>query len=422
MKSDITRREFVETLLLGGAVLTLAACSKAPPPARAAPLGPNIVVFLADDLGHECLASYGGTSYSTPRLEELARGGMRFERCFAMPMCHPSRIALLTGRYPFRTHARWGTLPESEVTFGHVLENAGYATALAGKWQMALLRNDPNHVAKAGFQTSSTWGWHEGAVYQNAVIYVDGVVRPDLAERYSPDVHTDFLIDFMAKPRGGPFLAYYPMNLPHLSAVAADDATLPRYPELVAELDRQVGRVLDALDGLGKRRDTLVLFTADNGTPSGVVSKLGEREIAGGKSQLSDAGTHVPLLASWPGVVPAGAVCPDLVDVSDFMPTLAEIAGAALPAGVELDGRSFAPQLRGRPGQPRAWVYCGWARRSFLRDDAWKLINSGELYDMTRDPDERRPIGPGQDTPESAAARAQLEAYARAYFPKGRLP
>ena len=138
----------------------------------------------------------------------------------------------------------------------------------------------------------------------------------------------------------------------------------------MAELDRQVGRVLDALESLGKRRDTLVLFLADNGTPGGVVSKLGEREIAGGKSQLSDAGTHVPLLASWPGVVPAGAVCPDLIDVSDFLPTLAEIAGAPLPAGVELDGRSFAPQLRGRPGRPREWVYCGWAGRSFLRGDA----------------------------------------------------
>src|SRR5262245_44470335 len=153
MKSDITRREFVETLLAGGVVLGLAACAKAPPPARAASRGPNIVLFLADDLGRECLGSYGGTSYATPRLDELARGGMRFERCFAMPKCHPSRVALLTGRYPFRANARWGTLPASEVTFGHVLAAAGYATALSGKWQMALLRRDPNHVAAAGFQT-----------------------------------------------------------------------------------------------------------------------------------------------------------------------------------------------------------------------------------------------------------------------------
>ena len=422
MKSDITRREFVETLLVGGAMLGLAACSKAPAPARAAAGGPNVLLILADDLGRECLGSYGGTSYATPRLDALAAGGMRFERCFAMPMCHPSRIALLTGRYPFRTHARWGTLPESEITFGHVLEHAGYATALAGKWQMTLLRKDPDHVAKSGFQTSSCWGWHEGAVYRNAVIYVNGVVRPDLAERYSPDVHTDFLIDFMAQPRSGPFLAYYPMNLPHLSVVSADDATLPKYPELVAEMDRQVGRVLDALESQGHTRDTLVLFLADNGTPGGVVSKLGGRAIAGGKSQLSDAGTHVPLLASWPGVVPAGAVCPDLVDVSDFLPTLAEMTGAELPAGVELDGRSFAAQLRGRPSHPRDWIYFGWSGRSFLRDERWKLLNSGELYDMVQDPDEMQPIGVGQDTADSAGARARLEAYVRAYFPKGRLP
>src|SRR5882672_6461838 len=111
-------------------MLTLAACSKAPRHARAETYGPNIVLFLADDLGRECLASYGGTSYRTPRLDALAAEGMRFERCFAMPKCHPSRVALLTGRYPFRTNAHWGTLPESEVTFGHVLEQAGYATAL----------------------------------------------------------------------------------------------------------------------------------------------------------------------------------------------------------------------------------------------------------------------------------------------------
>ena len=426
MKSDITRREFVETLLVGGAVLGLAACGKAPARAHAAaPAGPNVVLFLADDLGRECLGSYGGSSYATPHLDALAAGGVRFERCFAMPKCHPSRVTLMTGRYPFRANARWGTLPESEVTFGHVLERAGYATALSGKWQMALLKKDPDHVRKAGFQTSCCWGWHEGARYWKPVLWIDGVERKDLAEQYGPDVHTDFLIEFMAKPRREPFLAYYPMTLPHLSNAGADgapDAKLATYPELVAEMDRQVGRVLEALDSLGRTRDTLVLFLADNGTPGGVVSKLGDREIAGGKAQFSDAGTHVPLLASWPGVVPAGVTCPDLIDVSDFLPTLAALCGAELPAGVTLDGRSFAPQLRGRPGVPREWVYCGWAGRSFLRDDAWKLTNTGELYDMARDPDEIRPIGVGQDTAESTAARAQLEAYARAYFPKGRLP
>jgi arylsulfatase A len=165
-----------------------------------------------------------------------------------------------------------------------------------------------------------------------------------------------------------------------------------------------------------------VLFLADNGSPRSVTSELAGRRIPGGKASLRDTGTHVPLLASRPGVVPAG-VCPDLVDVSDFLPTLAALAGAAPPEGVTLDGRSFAPQLRGEPGQPREWVYGGDHRgQSFLRDRRWKLTNGGALYDVERDPDEVAAIGRGEDTPESAAARARLEGYARAYFPGGALP
>jgi arylsulfatase A len=238
-------------------------------------------------------------------------------------------------------------------------------------------------------------------------------------------VHTEFLIDFMAREREGPFLAYYPMTLPHLSSAGADGAPGAKrasYPELVEEMDRQVGRTLDALAGLGLARSTVVLFVADNGAPRGITSELAGRRIPGGKATLTDAGTHVPLLASGPGIA-AGGVCPDLVDVSDFLPTLAALADAELPAGLTLDGRSFAPQLRGEPGQPRDWVYGGDHRgRSFLRDRRWKLTNSGALYDVERDPDELAAIEAGRDTPDSAAARARLEGYVRAYFGSETLP
>jgi arylsulfatase A len=182
-----------------------------------------------------------------------------------------------------------------------------------------------------------------------------------------------------------------------------------------------VGRTLDALDALGLAERTLVLFSADNGTPRGVSSVLGRRRIDGGKSLATDAGTHVPLLARRPGVVTAG-VCGDLVDLSDFLPTLAELAGAALPGGAELDGRSFAPRLRGVPGRPRAWVYSGHRGRSFLREERWKLRRDGALHDLAHDPDEVAPIAPEGDTPESAAARARLRTHVRAYFPGGELP
>jgi arylsulfatase A len=411
----LTRRE-----LLAGAA-ALAACARRPASTPPRASGPSFLLFLADDLGRECLGSYGGASYATPRLDALARGGLRFERCFAMPQCHPSRTTLLTGRYPFRANARWGTLPAGEATFAQALARAGYATAVAGKWQLARLADAPDHPARAGFQTSCCWGWNEGPRYFEPVIWQDGRRRDDVRGRYGPDVHTDFLIEFMARRRREPFLAYYPLTLPHLSSDGADAARPASYAELVGELDRQVGRTLDALDSLGLAARTLVLFSADNGSPRSVTSLLAGRPVRGGKSLATDAGTHVPLLARWPGVTPAG-VSGDLVDLSDFFPTLAELAGAELPAGVPLDGRSFAPQLRGESGRPRAWVYSGHRGGSFLRDERWKLRRDGALHDLAHDPDETAPLLPGADTPESAAARARLAAHVRAYFPDGELP
>jgi arylsulfatase A len=411
-QSGWTRRELLEKLGLAAASLALTRCATPAPQARAAAAPrPNLVLILADDLGRECLGSYGGTSYPTPALDRLAAEGMRFERCFAMPKCHPSRVTLLTGRYPFRTNSKWGTIPDSERTFGHVLSEAGYATALSGKWQMAKLSKRPDHVAEMGFQTSATWGWREGPLYLRPLIFVDGERRQDLDARFGPDVHTDFLIDFIAQPRSEPFLAYFPMTLVHYSDRAGDAFPPDRrsaYPEMMAELDLQVGRLLDALDRLGHREDTLVLFTADNGTPQNVVSRMGEREVRGGKALLTDAGTHVPLIARWPGVVPAGTTCSDLIDLSDFLPTLAELGGAEPPAGIALDGRSFAPQLLGRPAAKREWVCGSFEGRSYLRGERWKLYTTGELFDLDADPDEHAPIAAGDETAEAAAARATL--------------
>jgi arylsulfatase A len=422
VQSRISRREFVA----GAAALALAGCVRSPPATRGAPApaGPSFLIFLADDLGRECLGCYGGTSYPTPRLDALARAGLRFAHCFSMPQCHPTRVTLLTGRYPFRTQARWGTFPDAELTFAQLLADAGWATAVSGKWQLALLKEQPDHPARAGFQTSCCWGWREGARYWQPLIWQDGRRRDDLRDRYGPDVHTDFLIEFMARQRERPFLAYYPMTLPHLSSAGADGAPgapLATYPELVAEMDRQVGRTLDALERLGLAQRTFVFFLADNGTPRGIVSELAGRTIHGGKASATDAGTHVPLLVSGPGVV-RGGVCDDLVDVSDLLPTLAALAGVALPGDLALDGRSFAPQLRGERGRPREWVYAGYRGRSFLRDRRWKLTRSGDLYDVESDPEESAPIPPAAGAPEAAAARARLEAWARAYFPGSRLP
>lgn len=423
--------------LIGGTALALAAivlsgiCAGW---AGAAEVRPNVVFILADDLGCETLGCYGGTSYNTPHVDRLAATGMRFRHCYSMPVCHPTRVAILTGRYPFRMGTPgWGTFPKSEEkrTFAHVMKRAGYATAVAGKWQLILLGRNPRHPQQLGFDESSLFGWHEGPRYYAPYVWQNGKLREGLEDRYGPDVYCEFLIDFMTRNRDKPFVAYYSMALCH--DVTDDlDAPVPfgphgrydSYTEMVEAMDARVGRLVDALDRLGLREKTLILFTGDNGTPKSyiatavdgklvrgaIVSMLGDVEVRGGKGELTDAGTRVPLVANWPGTTPAGQVVDDLVDFSDFLPTFAELGGAPLPEGVTLDGRSFAPRLRGEAAEGRRWAYSGLRGKYWVRTQRWKLYGDGRLVDVENDPREKKPVAEDAQSAEAAAARRELRA------------
>jgi arylsulfatase A-like enzyme len=393
---------------------------------------PNIVIILADDLGAECLSSYGGTSYRTPHLDALARSGVRFESACATPLCSPSRVQLMTGRYGFRTG--WtrligrdtpAFLDPGERTFGHVLKAAGYATALAGKWQLANFRERPDHVKECGFDEYCAWTWvidgKKPSRYWDPAIWQDGKLREDTAGRHGEDVFADFLIDFMRRNRSRPFLAYYPMVLVHApydptpaQADAAADAGRRRasrenFPAMVEYMDATVGRIVRAVEDLGLLEDTLIIFTADNGTPRDITSRVGPLEVRGGKGQVTHTGTHVPFIASWKGVTPPGRVVPDAIDLSDILPTIAEVARAPLPAGVAIDGRSFVPQLRGERGSPREWVYSQLGEARFARDRRWILHGDGRLHDLEADPLERNDLAASAD-PAAAAARRRLRA------------
>jgi arylsulfatase A len=397
---------------------------------------PNIVLIMADDVGSEVLGCYGGTSYNTPRIDSLADAGTRFANCFSMPVCHPSRQTIMTGQYPFRHPCDWGSWPEGVTTFAQMLKQTGYATAVAGKWQLTLLKDDPTHPKKLGFDESAVFGWHEGPRYHNPMIYRNGDVwkekqKPDL---YGPDLYTDFLIDFMTRNKERPFFAYYPMTLCH--EISNDFEPVPppgpdgryrSFAEMVDDMDHAVGRILDAIDRLNLQERTVILFTTDNGSPvkylieieySGgnairhhkpVVSMLKDKAVAGGKGRLTDAGTHVPLLVRWPGVTPTGRVCNDLIDFSDFLPTLADLAETSLPNDAALDGRSFAPQLKGFSGDSRPWVFCEHKGKRWVRTDRWKLYEDGRLFDMQNDSEERAPIEPEAGPQDAALAREYLE-------------
>ena len=401
--------------------------------AHAADAPPNIVLFLADDVGCETLGCYGGESYDTPALDRLATGGSRYRHCYSLPTCHPTRIALLTGRYPFRLgNPQWGTFPQGaeSKTVAQLLKQAGYATAIAGKWQLALLENNPTHPHRLGFEGYCLFGWHEGPRYYQPRIWQNGRLRDDVKSRYGPDVYTEFLIDFIQRHRDEPFFAFYSMALCH--DVTNDLAGPPpfgpngrwqTYAEMIETMDRQVQHIVAALDRLNLREKTIVIFTADNGTPVRSITdfKEGQYErtpvtsmrrgesVPGGKGALTDAGTRVPLIVNWPPHVAPGRVCDDLVDMSDFLPTLAALAGAEVPGSWSIDGRSFVPSILDRPGPRRTWAFAERGSQRFVRTQDWKLYGDGRLLDMRAGAAETSPIAPNSADDDARDARKLLQ-------------
>lgn len=420
--------------------------------AMAAPSGrPNIVLILADDLGYECLGCNGGTSYRTPQLDALAQSGVRFTNAHAMPLCAPTRLQLMTGQYNFRNFEAFGILNPKEKTFGHLMKAAGYATAIAGKWQ--LYSYDPKEysaewrgkgmLAKdSGFDEYCVWhGGHtedKGSRYADPVVLENGELRKHTGA-YGEDIFTDFLIRFLKKSKREPFFLYYPMAVTHDPFQPTPDSaewksggrakTDPKFfKDMVEYMDRSVGRLVSALDELGLRENTLILFYSDNGTHQSLESKMGGKVIRGGKGLTTDAGTHVPLIANWKGATPAGRVVEDLIDSTDFIPTMAEAAGTKPGKEFTIDGRSFLPQLRGAKGNPREWLYChydprpGWDKdkfslKIFARDKKYKLYSTGEFFDVPADPLEKNPLR--ELSGEAAAAKTRLQRVIDSY-PKQR--
>ncbi len=369
---------------------------------------PNILLIMADDLGYETVGYGGGTSYRTPHLDDLARTGIWFENYHTSPVCSPSRVSMLTGRYAHQVTTRWAHLPDDAITFGSVLKAAGYKTALAGKWQLGRLERNPFQIREMGFDVNAAWGYGEGPRYWAPLIYRNGTPLTFDANIYGPDIFSEFLIDFMATNKTGPFLAFYPMCLVHDPKEwepRGPDGRWKTYKERVEYLDKIVGKLVSSLDELGIRENTLILFTSDNGSPRKIISSVGNRAVRGGKGSLEDAGTRVPLIANWQGTTSPGTKNRELLHVADFMPTLIELAGAKRP-DVKLDGTSFAPLLFGQEGVSRTWIYMQWRDSAWVRTKYWKLYEDGRLFDMFNDPYEESPID--KETTASAAARSEL--------------
>ncbi len=382
------------------------------------PEPPNIIFIFADDIGISGFGCTGG-AYRTPRIDALASEGLRFEYCFSAPLCGPSRAQVLTGRYGFRTgvvnnNTGGKMTPKGETIIAKILKQAGYATAVAGKWRQLEYLTTPEEAAAWGFDEFMVWYDKKGGErYWDPHYNHNGKPLAEAKGKYGPDLLHDFVVDFAARHKDKPFFVYYPTPLVHGPILRTPDSAPDARKDLLADniayLDKLVGRLVDELDRLGLREKTAVVFTGDNGSPSGHLT-VGGRKIEGKKGSTKEGGSRVPLIVNWKGTTPAGVVSKDLVDFSDFLPTFAELAGAPLPAGITIDGRSFAPQVKGQPGKPREWVYAQVGQERYVRDARWKLYGDGTLCDMKDAPWAEAGVAKGSEPEDAAAARNRLQA------------
>jgi arylsulfatase A len=383
---------------------------------RAAERRPNIILILSDDVGLGDI-HYSGGPFKTPNIDALANSGTKFTYCYATPLCGPSRCELLTGRYPFRTglnsnQSRMAVSPKSETMIPTVLKKAGYVTGSVGKWGQIQLG-------------PGEWGFDEYLVFPGSgrywrdqtTFYTENGKKVDLPEgKYLPDIMHKFAVDFIDRHKDKPFFLYYPMSHMHGPIVRTPTSSKGEdkdqlYTDNVEYMDMLVGKLMKELDRQHLRDNTVVMFTGDNGTAVFGAEKatVDGKSISGRKATMLEGGSRVPLAVSWPGHTPAGKTNNDLTDFSDFFATVAELAGAKLPKDVKLDSHSFAPQIEGKKGSPREWVYVELNGKSYVRDAKYKLTAGGEMFDLSEAPFKEIPVAKDTKNSDAVAARTALQ-------------
>ena len=376
---------------------------------------PNIILIMADDMGYEALSSNGSESCKSPNLDKLAEQGVRFTNCFSNPICTPSRAKIMTGQYNVRNYVKFGMLDRGQTTFAHQLKDAGYATCIAGKWQLGNQPGSPQHF---GFEKSCLWqhtrsgrsnenGKRIDRRFVNPMLEFNGKEKDYTNGEYGPKVCTDFICDFIEENKKNPFLVYFPMILTHCpfdptpdssdwdpkrlgSTSYKGDKNDPQrhFRDMVAYADKMVGQIVKQLEKSGVRDNTVLIFTGDNGTDKPIVTPWNGTEVVGGKGSMSDNGTRVPLIVNWPaGIKKPGRITDELVEFTDMMPTLCEISGASLPKNHPTDGASILPILTNKKNvRQKDWIYIWYRDQVMVRNKKYSLLtkHNGSNAKLTR--------------------------------------
>ncbi len=441
-------RNVYVALTLLGAICGTVRCAVAKPPA--APMKPNIILIVADDLGYGDLGCYGQQKIRTPHIDRLAAEGVRFTRFYSgSPVCAPSRCVLMTGRHPGHAYIRNNAerakgeegqppIPSSELTIAEMLKSARYTTAAMGKWGLGYPGSEGDPLNQ-GFD--HFYGYN---CQRHAHNYYPTYLRSDrdktplegntagiTGKQYAPDLIQQEALRFIRENKDRPFFLYYPTIIPHLALQVPEDSLAqylgkwdekpydgkgesyqphptPRaaYAAMISRLDRYVGQIMVLLKELGLDENTVVLFTSDNG-PTHLPRQVdvGFFNSAGGlrglKGSVYEGGIRVPLIARWPGKIAPGSASDHVAAFHDVMPTLAMLAGQTKPS--QADGLSFLPTLLGH-GQKQEkhrflmWDFTGYGGQLAVRLGDWKAVKQNgvknpdaawELYNLAGDPAER---------------------------------
>jgi arylsulfatase A len=383
----MSRRFFLFCIFTASLVVTLSGQPKSLP---------NIVIVFADDLGYADIEGYGAT-YSTPHLKQLQQEGMRFTSFYSQPSCSPSRASLMTGAYPQRVGFPYVVGPEGpawtannyfvglnpdETTLAELLKSKGYATACVGKWHLGHYKEHlPTHHGfdeYLGIPYSNDMWPANGPYPELPMVEGDQVIETNPDQTQLVKRYTHRAIDIIKKHKTQPFFLYLAHNMPHVPIFASDafkdKSGKGLYVDVIQEVDWSVGEVMKALKDSGVDKNTILIFTSDNGpwlvygNHGGSAGKLKE-----GKGTTFEGGTRVPFIVRWPGHIKAGSVSDVPASLFDLLPTFAEITQAALPHNV-VDGRSMLPLFTGSKKEIREaqYFYVGNDIQA-VRRGKWKL-------------------------------------------------
>jgi len=421
--TDYTRRSFLKILGAGMASLAIPGVVRA---GQKAGGKPNFVIIFTDDQGYQDVGCFGSPSIRTPNLDRMAAEGMRFTDFYsAASVCSPSRAALLTGCYPPRVGITKVLFPSDNIglnpeerTIADMLKGKGYVTSCIGKWHLGHLpeflptsngfdsyfgipySNDMDGVKGKDGNLDRAWRQKDYSPWNVPLMRDEEIIERPADQTTLIERYTDEAVEFIRSSRDKPFFLYLPHTMPHVPLFVSDEFYVEdvqkAYKATIEQIDSAIGRVLGAIKDAGVDRNTLVVFTSDNGP------WLDKKHHAGcalplrdGKFSTYEGGMREPCIMRWPAKIPAGRVCSELCGTIDLLPTFARLAGAEIPADRVIDGRDIWPLMEGRPGAGsphEAYFYYRGNNLEAVRSGKWKLRRvkkNTELYDLDADVSEK---------------------------------